>query len=63
LKTPYGKCHVIFRIAIDPVFPPPDIGRWNGGQRLRVPDNILEQNRFELIFDELLDGKDIQGNL
>jgi tubulin polyglutamylase TTLL1 len=47
----------INRIAIDPIFPPPDIGKWTGGKKEYIPENIFESNRFELIFDELSDGQ------
>jgi hypothetical protein len=52
----------LLRIAIDPIFPPPDASKWTGGKSYKVPENILEANRFELIFDELVDGKNIKIN-
>ena len=30
------------------------------GKRELMPENILQQNRFELMFDELVDGADFQ---
>lgn len=50
------------RIAIDPIFPPPHISKWIGGKQHNIPNNLLEENKFELIFDELVDGKDIKSN-
>lgn len=40
-----------FRIAIDPIFPPPfsDIAKMNKFN----PSNSFEQNKFELIYDSL----------
>lgn len=29
------------RIAIDPVFPPPEISKFSGGRKDYIPDNIL----------------------
>lgn len=46
-----------FRIGLDPLFPPPL--NWPGHKKHLVPDNIWEGNRFELIFDESVDGPDI----
>lgn len=41
-----------FRIALDPIFPPPPIY-----SAKKVPyENILEQNKFEIIFDEIEDA-------
>jgi len=38
-----------FRIAVDPLFPPPDGKKWNG--------ESCPENKFELIFDERVDGR------
>lgn len=46
-----------FRIAVDPVFPPPTFPK---AKRHMIPDNVYETNKFELIFDELVDGPDLQ---
>lgn len=43
----------VFRIAVDPMFPPPN---WSKNKPKMIPDNLLENNKFELFFDELLDG-------
>ena len=40
------------RIAVDPIFPPPDLCVWNLHKFTNVPDKIIENNKFELIFDE-----------
>ena len=53
---------VNFRIAVDPIFPPPDIAKWTGGKKDSIPDNIWQTNRFELIFDQLVDGIDYDKN-
>ena len=50
------------RIAIDPIFPPPDISQWNGGKKETIPEKFLENNRYELIFDELSDGLELKSN-
>ncbi|CAD8205623.1 unnamed protein product [Paramecium pentaurelia] len=47
----------LFRIAIDPIFPPPYFEEWPQNKKLFIPDNVLENNRFELIFDELIEKK------
>lgn len=52
------KCiQVIFwlnnqRIVLDPIFPPPQFY----SQKKMVHDNIIENNKLELIFDENDDG-------
>jgi hypothetical protein len=61
------ECHEVIinfycRIAIDPIFPPPEASKWTGGKSYKIPESILEANRFELIFDELVDGKNIKIN-
>lgn len=40
----------VIRIAIDPVFPPPV--EWPTSKRGWVPENCMDNNKFELIFDE-----------
>ncbi|KAL4438061.1 hypothetical protein ABPG74_016840 [Tetrahymena malaccensis] len=42
-----------FRIAIDPLFPPPSFSNHKNFNF----DNILENNKYELIFDEVEDSK------
>mmetsp|Transcript_18664 Transcript_18664/g.2558 ORF Transcript_18664/g.2558 Transcript_18664/m.2558 type:complete len:101 (+) Transcript_18664:153-455(+) len=46
-----------FRIAVDPIFPPPPIDDWPASKRCLIPSDIVENNKFELIFDEFYDGK------
>jgi len=43
----------IKRIAIDPIFPPPFKSNY---VKKEIPDCLFENNKFELIFDELVDG-------
>lgn len=43
-----------FRIGLDPLFPYPN--NWPMQKRHLMPDNIIETNKFELIFDESCDG-------
>lgn len=42
-----------FRIAVDPVFPPPS---FTNPKKLPANENYLETNKFEIIFDEIEDG-------
>jgi hypothetical protein len=44
------------RIAIDPIFPPPEFTKWPGVNYLKYVDNIFLNNKFELIFDEKTDA-------
>ena len=48
----------LFRIAIDPIFQP---SQNNPPRNLAcyIPENIIERNRFELIFDSLYDRNEI----
>jgi hypothetical protein len=41
----------VFRIALDPIFPPPLFN----GQRKMPHENLLQINKFELIFDEQME--------
>jgi len=41
-------------LAVDPIFPPPI--PWQTSKKFQLPDNSLEFNKFELIFDERLEG-------
>jgi hypothetical protein len=47
------------RIAVDPIFPPPEYPRW-GGKFQNLPIQIYEGNKFELIFDEILEGDQLR---
>lgn len=40
---------------MDPIFPPPEFSKWNG-RLSHLTDKIFDSNKFELIFDELLEG-------
>ncbi len=43
---------MIFRIVVDPLYPPPPFYNIK-----KMPyDNMIDSNKFELIFDELEDG-------
>lgn len=46
-----------FRVAVDPLFPPPNI--WPSQKKHLAPDNVAENNRFEIIFDEIVDGPEL----
>lgn len=43
----------LLRIAIDPIFPP---NQFLKSKKHLIPTNIYENNKFELIFDEKIDG-------
>ena len=43
-----------FRIALDPIFPPPNRGKFLVKSD-SIPDNIYDNNNFELIFNEIFD--------
>ena len=45
------------RIALDPLFPCPT--NWSATRRHLAPDNILETNKYELVFDENRDGPEL----
>ena len=49
------------RIGLDTSFPPPD--EWPCGRKIWTPDSLLEKNKFELIFDESMDGKEVEAIL
>ena len=49
--------HVI-QIAVDPLFPPPRLEKLKT-QYLRIPENVMKENIFELIFDEEAEGLDL----
>ena len=44
---------------MDPFFPPPE--QWQNNKKFSLGDNSLLDNRFELIFDESVDGKEIEA--
>jgi tubulin monoglycylase TTLL3/8 len=45
-------------MTLDPVFSPPF--EWPNNNKFYVPDNLLENLRFELVFDEVTEGKQIR---
>ena len=46
------------RIAIDPIYAPPVLSLINNKKYLLF-DNSFDFNKFELIFDEITDGKNL----
>lgn len=46
------------KIGLDPLFPPPY--NWPLNKKYQLGDNPLEANRFELVFDESVEGDAIQ---
>lgn len=44
------------RIAVDTMFPPPDINYWPQSKKNQAPEYIKENNKFDLVFDEIRDG-------
>jgi len=45
------------RIGVDPLFSPPLI--WPSNKKYYGTDNIMENNKFEIIFDEKIDGPEL----
>jgi hypothetical protein len=39
-----------FRICVDPFFPPPE--EWPTSKKMFTGENVMDENEFELIFDE-----------
>ena len=50
----------VLRIAVDPIFPPPNSSKINTKHKV-IPEAIMENNKFELIFDEERDTKQLQN--
>jgi hypothetical protein len=47
--------------VIDPLFPPPEIEEIAGySKKLSLSDNMMESNKFELIFDEAEEGGELK---
>jgi len=44
-----------FRIAIDPLFPPPENYSW----KKSMLGDLCYANKFDLVFDELIDGPEL----
>lgn len=49
------------RLTIDPMFPPPHTD--NPSKKQALPDNPLENNKFELVFDETEEGHILKSTL
>lgn len=49
----------MFKICVDPLFPPPQ--SWQSGRKFFFGENPIAQNRFEIVFDEVCDGDQIEG--
>lgn len=47
----------VFRIAVDPMYPPPN---WPKNKKKLVPESIYESNKFEIFFDELVEGPELR---
>jgi hypothetical protein len=47
----------VFKIAIDPIFPPPNYPK---NKKHMIPENVFENNKFELFFDEMVEGETIR---
>jgi hypothetical protein len=46
---------------VDPVFPPPPVEELVAlSKKLMLPDNLIETNKFELIFDEVDEMKELK---
>ena len=45
----------VFKIAIDPIFPPPESYSW----KKSMLGEICSENLFELVFDEKIDGSQL----
>ena len=43
------------RLAVDPIFPPPE----HFSQRKTVVNELCPENKFELVFDEKIDGPEL----
>ncbi len=50
----------VMRVAIDPIFPPPNYPK---SKKHMIPENIYENNKFELCFDELVEGEQLRRTL
>jgi hypothetical protein len=51
-------------LVVDPVFPPPLVEELvNLSKKLLLPDNLIETNKFELIFDEVEEGRELRSLL
>jgi hypothetical protein len=48
----------VFRLCLDPLFPPPE--QWPSNRKPFLSDDPLAENRFEIVFDESSDGKEVE---
>lgn len=48
-----------FRLTLDPLYPPPP--NWANAKRNLMPENYIENNKWELIFDEAEDGPAVRA--
>lgn len=56
-----GMLENAFKLFVDPIFPPPDIEEIvSYTKKLCLNDNMMENNKFELIFDEAEEGKELK---
>lgn len=44
------------RLAVDPIFPPPE----NFSQRKQVVNELCPENKYDLVFDERIDGPELR---
>jgi len=44
------------RLSVDPIFPPPE----NFSQRKHVVNELCPENKYDLVFDERIDGPELQ---
>lgn len=49
---------ISFRIAIDPLFPPPETASATANRAKHA--DLAQENKFQLIFDERYDGQQIR---
>jgi hypothetical protein len=47
----------MFKICLDPLFPPPE--NWPSNRKPFCGDDCLSNNKFEIIFDEISEGKEV----
>ena len=47
-----------FRIAVDPLFPPPS--SFSSNYKYNIAENAVTYDKFELIFDEDMDGPEVR---
>lgn len=50
----------VLKMTVDTIFPPPSFSKWPNNKKHLIPEDAMERNRFELIFDEKYD--DFKGD-